>query len=44
MKLLKYVLVLIVAISAVSCVEEPIGPLQDEDLPIVPPPPKPCGC
>lgn len=44
MKVLKYVLVLIIAFGAASCVEEPIGPLQDEDLPIVPPPPPPCGC
>jgi hypothetical protein len=41
MKLLKYVLVLIVAFSAMSCVDEPIGPLQEEDLPIIIPPPPP---
>jgi len=42
MKLLKYVLVLIIAISAASCVEEPVGPvLHDEDTPLPPPqPPK----
>lgn len=41
MKLLKYALVLAVALAAISCVDEPIGPLQDEDIIIVPPPPKP---
>jgi len=40
MKLLKYVLVLIIAVSAVSCVDEQVSPvLQDEDT--IPPPPPP---
>ena len=43
MKLLKYLLVLIIAVSAYSCVEEPVGPvLGDEDIIIPPPPPPPC--
>jgi hypothetical protein len=35
------VMVMVIAFSVMSCVDEPIGPLQDEDIPIVTPPPPP---
>jgi hypothetical protein len=40
MKLLKYLLVLLIAVSAVSCVDEQVKPVMEgEDSPIPPPPP-----
>jgi len=44
MKLLKYVLIAVIAFSAVSCVDESVAPvLRDDDSPIPPPPPPPNG-
>ena len=41
MKLLKYVLIAIIAFSAASCVDETVGPvLRDDNIPVPPPPPK----
>ncbi len=42
MKTLKYVFVLMaIAFTAISCTEESIGPLHDDDDPIEIPPPPP---